>query len=345
MQLTNHYITKSIRSFHSRHLLLPALYLVAAIVLWFVLPLYSLFWPAKVNYNLDIDRLQEEYSYVSVEIPDLYFTGYTSTMFGRTTGYYYYCMWDGKCVLVQLAPDSSEEGRPSIKNYLLQGKVVKGGDNYDRIEANLADDLEWSKEGLSQYMSGIMISELAYEGMVNVIFKLFYVITVSGMLVYFLTHLFYSLFPLFSPTCQTLGRFGNAKNLLHQAETELATLPQLATEDMFITETFFIEVSRFGVAIIPINEIVWIYKHSTLHKFLWYHFTISNTLHITGTRHFYLQCPKNIKSDIDGVMDYLAEANHNILVGFSEQNRMQVQRVLNYQVHSEKLIAFLRRRI
>ena len=30
-------------------------------------------------------------------------------------------------------------------------------------------------------------------------------------------------------------------------------------------------------------------------KFLWYHFSISYTLHITANRYLYLQCPKNMK--------------------------------------------------
>ena len=94
---------------------------------------------------------------------------------------------------------------------------------------------------------------------------------------------------------------------------------------MFITEHYFIETSKYGIAIVPIREIIWVYKHSTLHKFFWYHFSISYTLHITANKHLYIHCPKNIKSDIDGIMDYLAEANHDILVGFSEENRLAVQ--------------------
>ena len=136
----------------------------------------------------------------------------------------------------------------------------------------------------------------------------------------------YICFPILSPACQDLALFGNPKKLLDQAEEELATLPQLATEDMFITEHFFIETSVYGNAIIPIDQIIWIYKYSTLHKFFWYHFSISYTLHISANRHLYIQCPKNIKSDIDGIMDYLAEANHNILVGFNEKNRLEVQK-------------------
>ena len=112
------------------------------------------------------------------------------------------------------------------------------------------------------------------------------------------------------------------------AEEELATQPQLATEDLFITEHFFIELSRYGTALVPISEIIWIYKHSTLHKLFGYHFHISYTLHIIANRHIRIHCPKNIKSDIDGIMDYLTEANHGILAGFTKENKTKADEAL-----------------
>jgi hypothetical protein len=74
------------------------------------------------------------------------------------------------------------------------------------------------------------------------------------------------------------------------------TLPQLATDDLFITEHFFIAVTDRTVAVVPIREIIWVYKHSTLHKFLWYHFSISYTLSLTARKHIYIQFPKNTKT-------------------------------------------------
>ena len=99
--------------------------------------------------------------------------------------------------------------------------------------------------------------------------------------------------------------------------------------------------SPYGNAIVPIQEILWIYKHSTLHKMLWYHFSISYTMHITANKHMYVNCPKNTKSDIDGIMDYLAEANHNILVGFNEENRLKVQAVQGKPFHIEKILCVI----
>ena len=132
-----------------------------------------------------------------------------------------------------------------------------------------------------------------------------------------------------------------------EIQVEKDSIPQdtLATDDMFITEHYFIETSKYGIAIVPIREIIWVYKHSTLHKFFWYHFSISYTLHITANKHLYIHCPKNIKSDIDGIMDYLAEANHDILVGFSEENRLAVQEKQGTPLQIEKFLEILKKRI
>lgn len=157
---------------------------------------------------------------------------------------------------------------------------------------------------------------------------------------YLLICMVYIRFPVLSPPCQNLIVFGHPGQILAEAEEELATLPQLATEDMFITEHYFIMTSPYGNAIVPIQEILWIYKHSTLHKMLWYHFSISYTMHITANKHMYVNCPKNTKSDIDGIMDYLAEANHNILVGFNEENRLKVQAVQGKPFHIENSMRY-----
>jgi hypothetical protein len=114
---------------------------------------------------------------------------------------------------------------------------------------------------------------------------------------------------------------------------------------MYITEHFFIAFANKAVTVIPIDQIVWIYKYSTLHKILWYHFSISYTLHITARKHLYIQFPKNMKSDIDGIIDYLSEANHEILVGFNEKNRKAVQAMPGVTRFTDGLIAFLKQKI
>lgn len=341
-----HYISRHIKRVYRRRLISPILYLVILAALWLLLPLYDILFPQTLDTPEVLTACSNaRSSYIQADLKDLYFTGYTNTLVGQTTGYYYYTLWDKQCVIVLLSPGTCEEGLPHIDSVHIRGRVLEGNPAFHTLLDNLSEDLAWTKEGISQKVSTCFISEPAFKLITSTLLMAVYFITGAYALVRLLLDILYICFPVLSPACRQLGRFGRPGVLLAQAETELATLPQLATEDMFITEHYFIVLANYGVAVVPIQEMIWIYKYSTLHKILWYHFSISYTLHITANKHLYIHCPKNMKSDIDGIMDYLSEANHDILVGFNEENRLKVQEMQHYRLHFEKLIAFLQKRI
>ena len=342
----DHYISKNIKAFYKRRLAAPIIYLIVLILAWHFFSLSAVFSPDILPDDTSLETaFRDGKQYISTTLSDLKFTGYTQSIFGHTNGYYYYTMRDEECIIVLLSPNTSEEGLPSIEEVTIKGKISKGNENFDTLLSNLSTDLNWTENGIRNKVSSYYISEPGFNHVGNWI--LFAAIFITGIyaLLCIVLSVIYMFFPVLSPACQDLALFGNPKKMLEQAEEELATLPQLATEDMFITEHFFIETSVYGNAIVPIDEIIWIYKYSTLHKFFWYHFSISYTLHISANKHLYIQCPKNIKSDIDGIIDYLSEANHDILVGFNEKNRLKVQEIQGTPMHFEKFIAFLNKRV
>lgn len=341
-----HYITRNIRAFYKKRLFSPIIYLILLAILWILFPLDHMLFPDTLPESVSPESAYESGErYILHTFHHLTFAGYTSESFSRTNGYYYYGMWDDRCVIILLSPDTCEEGLPAIEEVTVRCKITKGKSSYLELLSNLANDLEWTETGITGQMSEYYFSEPDYNPVTNFVLFLIYFSTMAYSAICLVLYLIYIRFPALAPPCQNLIVFGNPKKLLEEAEEELATLPQLATEDMFITEHYFIMTSPYGNAIVPIREILWIYKHSTLHKILWYHFSISYTMHITANKHMYIHCPKNLKSDIDGIMDYLAEANHNILVGFSEENRLKVQEVLGKPFHIEKLYALLRRKV
>ncbi len=356
----DHYISRHIRRVYCRRLVSPMLYLIFLMILWLSLPLYDILFPQPLDYSDDLSEYADHHSsYIETTLENLYFTGYTNESLGRTLGYYYYTLPAAnhtkdknrqevkkqQCLIVLLSPSTCEEGLPLIDSVHIRGRVLKENPAFSALLENLANDLEWTKEGISKFVSSYFISEPAFLLFPSAVLMTLYFASGVYALLRIILDMIYIRFPAFAPACRQLGRFGKAKELLAQAETELATLPQLATEDMFITEHYFIVLAGYGAAVIPIQEILWIYKHSTLHKILWYHFSISYTLHITARKRLHFHCPKNMKSDIDGIMDYLAEANHEILVGFNEENRLKVHGKRVFLTHFEKLIAFLQKKI
>ena len=335
-----HYITRNIKAFYKRRLFSPIVYIIILAVLWFTFSLGDILAPTLIDDSVSFEAAYKDSDwYVKTTLTDLYFTGYTSKSGNDIKGYYYYCMRDSHCSIVLLAPFTCEEGLPNIDKITVVGKIVKGKDTYAKFLKGLSGDLDWDESGLSNTVTSYYLNEPEYHLNTTILMFVFYFGTLIYAVISLIFYILYIFFPVLSPPCQNLIVFGNPKQMLANAEEELATLPQLATEDMFITEHYFIMTSPYGNAIVPIKEILWIYKYSTLHKILWYHFSISYTLHISANKHLYIHCPKNTKSDIDGIIDYLAEANHNILVGFNEENRLKVQAIQGKPLHIERLLA------
>lgn len=344
----DHYISKNIKSLYARKLAAPIIYMILLVFLWIKLPVLSIAFPTEIeNISSSMSELyMEDDVYVKTTINNLKFTGYTKTKFGHTQGYYYYFENQdaSQCSIVLLSPSTCEEGLPSIDSVTLRGLIIATDANYNALLENLSKDLSWTYSGIRGKMSACYLSEPDFEFTLGILLIAVMIVSNIYALLSIICYILFIARPQLSPPCQKLGHFGKPSALLQQAEDELATLPQLATEDMFITENFFIETSKYGIAIIPIREIVWIYKHSTLNKLFWYHFSISYTLSITANKHVYINCPKNIKSDIDGIIDYLSEANHDILVGFSEENRLKVQSIQGDPFHLGKLLSLLIKR-
>lgn len=341
-----HYITRNIRAFYKRRLPSPILYLALLLILWLVFPLGEMLSPMPLKNASQIEGVYEaNKEYVTVTFENLTFTGYTTSRFGSLNGYWYYGEKDGVCYIVLLTPYTCVEGNPSIESLTTTCRIVAHPKLYGQLLSALSKDLEWTSEGMANQLPNVFYSEADYNPMTNFALFLVYFGTLLFSVLSLIRYGLFIAFPHLAPACQNLVVFGNPKKQLEEAEEELATLPQLATEDMFITEHYFIMTSPYGNAIVPIQEILWIYKYSTLHKFLWYHFSISYTLHITANKHMFIQCPKNIKSDIDGIIDYLSEANHDILVGFTEDNRLKVEAKQGKPFHIEKWAALLNKKV
>ena len=326
-----HYIANAIRRLYRKRIIAPILYLIFVGILWAAPQVNSAIFPSRLSAVSEIEKLfQQAKNYLSAELTGLKFTGYTKTRFHRTVGYFYYTIDPDsqKGYIILLSPSTCGEGLAKLESVSIYAKILPADNSFNTLTSSLADDLFWTKPGIHSQVSPCYLSEPDFKYGFHVFLMLILSASSAYALISSLLYVLFVIYPSLAPPCRTLKYFGNKKELLALAEKELATLPQLATEDMFITEHFFIELSRYGVALVPIREIIWIYKHSTLHKLFGYHLHISYTLHIWANCRILIHCPLNIKSDIDGIMDYLAEANHNILVGFTEENRKKAREAL-----------------
>lgn len=334
-----------IKNVYKRRLLSPVIYLMLLAALWMATPVSELVFPPSVSAFVPFAEIKNDhFTYITTTLTDLHFTGYTQKFFGYTNGYYYYTFDKNQCILALLSPDTCEEGLPDIDRVSVHVRILEHFDDYHALTAKLAEDLDWTVSGMQSQVPDYLLSEPGFNKLLSVLLLLFYFASGAYALVSICICAVYILFPVLSPACRKLGLYGNAKKLLAQAEAELSALQKAAAEDMYLTEHFFIVLANDRAAVIPVAQILWIYKHSTLHKVFSYHFSISYTLHITANKRLHVSCPESMKADIDGIIDSLCAANPDILVGFNEQNRQKVQK-LSGTFHFTRLLSFFTQKL
>ena len=205
-----HYITRNICAFYKRRLFSPIVYLVILLLLWIIFPLGEIISPIPLKNAAQIEGVYEaKKEYVTVTFENLTFTGYTTSRFGSTNGYWYYGQKDDVCYIVLLTPFTCEEGNPSIEKLTASCRIVNHPKLYEQILNELATDLEWSPAGIANQLPPVFYSEPDYNPVTNFILILVY----FGTLIYAITSLIrYTLFiyfPHLAPACQNLVVFGN----------------------------------------------------------------------------------------------------------------------------------------
>ena len=130
----DNYISRNITNYYRRQLPAPIIYLVLLLIIWNIFSLSELLFPASFTAKSTLAETHSQNTkYVNAYLSDLYFTGYTRTFWGNTTGYYYYTMRNDECYIVLLSPRSCEEGLPFISELTVKAAVYPSNDTYQLL--------------------------------------------------------------------------------------------------------------------------------------------------------------------------------------------------------------------
>lgn len=319
-------ILQSIRQVYQRRLFPPAAYLLFLLLLWFMTPVSELVFPRHVSAEVPFRELSNgRTSYVTMTLTDLHFTGYAQKILGFTNGYYYYTFQEGKCILVLLAPATCGEGTPQIGQLHIRVRILRNFEDYQALTQLLADDLEWTASGIRSQIPDYLLSEPGFHKLLSFLLLAVYFAGGAYALGSLLACVVYLLFPALSPPCRKLGKYGDAKKLLAQAEEEFLLVPQAMAHAVYLTKSFLISFAQEQAVLVPVHEILWIYKHVRLRRFLWHPLPVSDTLHIWARKRTHVSYPQMKESEIALIMEHLKNANGEILVGLNEENRRKIR--------------------
>ena len=158
------YIKSNIIKCYKRKIIAPLVYLAFILLLIFISPIYSILNPNVLDSTKSIKEQYNRNGYITAELKNLYFTGYTKEWLTGTEGYYYYTNVNDDCVIVLLTPDTCEQGKPIIEDVTIKGKIYKNSKTETELLNRLAKDLSWDEEGITSTLSSYNINEPATTG-------------------------------------------------------------------------------------------------------------------------------------------------------------------------------------
>ncbi len=316
-----HLIYHKIRVISMKRLIYAAVMLLVTCSIFYHIPFFDLVWPAQITDPAGIiDLYQNDITYVELTADTLYYSGYDYVENGKTAGSFYYNLYDGTCIFFLLSNSQCNNRQEVLTNIPVKARLQSGGKLLSELIQDMSADLGWTAQGLSSVSSRILINAVDYLLFKNIAFFAVSILIFVVSLLVFLNVLSYLIFPMLHPACFRLRRYGSAKEQIARAEQELHGSPVLKAGIFTITDHYLIAASKIQLYILPLDKIVWVYKHSSLHHFRFNRLRITYTLRVVAKKKLTLIASVQPKEDVDAVIDCISRYNPEVLVNYSREN-------------------------
>ena len=162
------------RRFYRRQMWLPALVLIASLLLFWQNAGEISHSPRPMNSQCNFeDFYNPALPYVSVRVPSLYYTGCAAYDGKKKTGYYYYSLEDGICHFYLLDLSSGYPNPPERGTLALNGRLIRLDETtYESLLQAMADSLSWTVQSLRNMTSPYIVSALPYPAQTHEVFLL-----------------------------------------------------------------------------------------------------------------------------------------------------------------------------
>ncbi len=313
-----------IRRTSLKHLVIFILPLAFLITLLCVIPFDEVFFSEYVE---DAEKAVYAYengkTYVSINPSNLYYSGYDLMVGDKHKGSYYYEIIDNKKCIFFLLENDAEGKKVELSQEPILVRFEHTDSLFDNMLNSMSDDINWNYEDLSKMTPEIVLVQM--DSKVYLYYLVFIVLIAN--IVYFAYAVIHNLlcivFPVLHQSVRRIKSFygySSFKKLSEDLDCQMIN-ESISAGGMHITDGFFIHLGSFYVNIVPLSEILFVYKNSQLKNSFGLHFKILYTLHIRGNRKFRCACPGKSKEDADIILDYFAANYPDILNGYTDENR------------------------
>lgn len=284
----------------------------------------SRLFPQKVINETDIlEETLVEGRYLSISPDELLYTGYDAYRNMENKAYCYYHLTENRCYFYLLG------SKDEVSRLPLKVKIVKKPELQKSLISFMAKDLNWTEEGLRSISSPYFFSAVeflpVYELTLFVLLGLGFVVSLIGLL-QGLTLIF---FPHLALALRRLKKYDTEKHPLAVMEKELSTNPLVKCDTFYLTEHYFIALEDISIVVLPINSLIWVYRHATLFRVLGHRFSPKYHLELMTRDGKLYECSNHTKEETDIMMREIQKLRPDVLIGYNQKNKEQAHEKIN----------------
>lgn len=305
-------------------MIVPVVFLIFISLIFNYCHISSWLFPKHID-NVDMawTAYEDNDIYITCTIDKMMYTGIEHDGKHGINGRYYYSLNNGKC-RYYLIKTNEERAVPVIENYTFNARIVADDDLMKQLNEIMADQLDWTDDGLGEVTGSYIFSEVDYN---RGLLRFFTGVMVVAVLMA-LINMAVILYNIFNPyDAVSFWRFGHHKdraNEVKRANGEYNRDIIFMSQGMYVTENYFIYHDTYEFEIVPLDDIVWAYKHSSLHwKFGTRHFITYNMRIVTKYKKTYVFGNKT-KESCDALLDIISSSRPEILIGYSQENKVKM---------------------
>lgn len=320
-------LLNKIRRINAFKLILPVVILVAIVIIFFQSSLWEGIVPTYLDSHHDVTNAHNAGNrYVEVNIPKLHYSGYDYMQGSDIKGHYYYSLENGHCQ-IYLIDKLPGEVPATLTNYHASGNLQFQPDNYHDFIRLLARDLNWTYDGLKSITGNVILSEPGYHRIFLTIMGILLFLALCVVLTSITILLFNIIRPDYAYTFSALGHHARRRINILRAAKEYEQKPLFKEGSLCITRHYLIYVGHINAAIIPLKDIMWIYKHSTFYHIILISW-LSYTLRLVTNDNRRYKFRGNDKETVDNLLRFLQKLDIGILLGYTPANQTAAHQLL-----------------
>jgi len=325
--MTQKKLYSHVRTVCLRRMVWPLFPIIVSVALLLLIPFKSMLTPIKVSSVKEaIKAVEEGNEYIELTVPRLVYSGYNYMKDSDVYGCYYYELVEGEgCVFFLMEPLEEEGYQSVINNVSVKVKVIETNGIFDNMLEMFSHVIDWTAEGVSGITKPYVLSEINYHYNTYVIIYIVIATLFIYGIVLFLYNLVFVIAPWMSPKILypkvvVDGNIFKIDNFMDRLVEQMNDA-RVNEGGMYITEDYFVNISKWEFCIVPLDKIKFAYEHSTLKSFLGMHLDVTYTLHLKCSNIIRYHVTKKTLEQTNTILEYFKENIPEILIGYTNENK------------------------